>query len=101
MGVSRFRYILKPSIDQLEQQPCLLLTTKDMAQFLGVSPAKIQQFIYNDRIPLPVNLGIGKCPRWSKIELLEWIESGCPRRTDWIAARGQSGWYPFWRTQPW
>lgn len=94
------RHVLRPSVDYLQEQRNILLTTEQVAVFLGVERKVIQQLVYNDRIPLPVSLGLGKCHRWSGIELLEWVEAGCPRRTAWIAARGQSGWSPYWRTQP-
>jgi len=88
-------------VDRLRHKGKLLINNQDMAEFLGVERKTIQQLIYNDRIPLPVNLGLGECHRWSVIELLEWVEAGCPRRTQWIAARGQSGLYPSWRTRGW
>lgn len=93
--------ILNPSVKVLQQQGQLLIGSEQMSAFLGVERSKLQQLVYTDRIPLPVKLGLGKCHRWSVIELLEWVEAGCPRRTEWIAARGQSGWYPVWRTKPW
>lgn len=92
--------ILKPSVTYLRSQETLLLDIAQMTQFLGVRRTVVEQLVYNDRIPLPVKLGLGDCRRWSVIELLEWVEAGCPRRTAWIAARGQSGWYPYWRTRP-
>ena len=70
----------------------LLLDTKHTAAFLGVPTNKVYQLTYNDRIPLPVKLGLGRCPRWSVFELREWVEAGCPRRTAWIEKRGWSGW---------
>ena len=49
-----------------------------MAAFLGVPTSKVHQLSYNDRIPLPVKLGLGRCPRWSVFELLEWVQAGYP-----------------------
>ena len=46
---------------------------KYMSAFLGVPANKVHQLTYNDRIPLPVKLGLGRCSRWSVFELLEWV----------------------------
>lgn len=100
MGSRTYRHVLSPSVDCLREQGKLLIDTKGLAEFLGVERKIIQQLIYCDRIPLPVSLGLAEIHRWSVIELLEWVEAGCPRRTKWIEARGQSGWYPHWRTRP-
>jgi predicted DNA-binding transcriptional regulator AlpA len=99
MGSRNLSTILKPSVDCLRRQGKLLLDASEMGEFLGVEEKKVHQLTFNDRIPLPVSVGFGKCRRWSVIELLEWVEAGCPRRTEWIAARGQSGWFPYWRTR--
>src|SRR5262245_57074740 len=99
MRSTRYVHILKPSVEYLERQGRFLIDGEQMANFLGVESRALQQLVYTDRIPLPISLGLGKCLRWSVIELLEWIEAGCPRRRDWIAVRGQSGWYPLWRTK--
>lgn len=100
MGSRNIRLTLKPCVDHLRGHDNLLLDAKEVAAFLRVEPRKIHQLVSCDRIPLPVSLGLGTCRRRSLIELLEWVEAGCPRRTDWIASRGQSGWYPWWRTRP-
>jgi predicted DNA-binding transcriptional regulator AlpA len=100
MRPRKYLNILRPSVDYLRQVDKLLLEPREVGEFLGVDPKTIQQLVYSDRIPLPVSLGLGECHRWSVIELLEWVEAGCPRRTEWIATRGQSGWFPHWRTKP-
>lgn len=100
MRATRYVDTLKPSVDYLERQGRLLLDAQRMAEFLGLEQKTLQQLVYTDRIPLPVSLGLGRCLRWSAIELLEWVEAGCPGRGDWIAARGQNGWYPLWKTKP-
>jgi predicted DNA-binding transcriptional regulator AlpA len=92
-----YRNVLKPSVEYLEQCGSLMIDTRGMAEFLGVPAKVVAQLVYTDRIPLPCRLGIGKCYRWSILELLEWVEAGCPRRTQWIEMRGSSGWCPQWR----
>jgi predicted DNA-binding transcriptional regulator AlpA len=74
----------------LQRQGNLLFDTEQMAEFLGVRKKAVDQLVYMDRIPLPMKLGLRTCRRLSVIELLEWVEAGCPRRTAWIAARKQS-----------
>ena len=92
-----YKHVLRPSIAFLEQCGKLLLDTRDLAEFLQVPKRVVQQLVYSDRIPLPMKLGWGECPRWNVIELLDWVQAGCPRRTKWIEVRGSSGWYPLWR----
>ena len=74
-----------------------MLDGRGMAEFLGLSAKATGSLVYTDRIPLPCRLGLGQCYRWSVLELLEWVEAGCPRRTEWIKMRGSSGWSPPWR----
>jgi hypothetical protein len=65
--------------------------TRDMAQFLGVSIKVLQQVICSGRLPLRCRLSLGNCRRWSVLELLEWVEAGCPRVEKWMKMRGGSG----------
>jgi hypothetical protein len=91
--MTEYRHILKPSVDYLEGCGCLLLDTFGMAKFLGVPSKTVQQLVYTDRIPLPVKLGFGRTMRWNVIELVKWLQAGCPRRTEWIEMNGKSGGY--------
>jgi predicted DNA-binding transcriptional regulator AlpA len=94
MRAPKYRNVLRPSVEFLATNGKLMLDTKDMADFLGVPRRAFKFLVYTDRVPLPVRLGFGKCFRWSVLEVLEWVEAGCPRRRAWIAMRGRSGWYP-------
>lgn len=84
---------LRPSIEYLEQSGRLMLDSSEMAAFLGVSEKAMTQLASTDRVPGPCRLGLGTGLRWSVLELLEWIEAGCPRRDTWIKLRGRSGRY--------
>lgn len=86
--------VLRPSVDYLRNAGTLFLDSRQMAGFLGIPRSVLAQLVYTDRTPLPVNLGLGKCFRWSVLELAEWVEAGCPRRCKWIEMRGHSGWFP-------
>lgn len=88
-----YHVILRPSTVFLADCGKLMLDTSGMATFLGVPKVKVQQLIYTDRIPLPVRLGLGKTVRWNVLELLDWVQAGCPRRSKWIKLYGRSGWY--------
>lgn len=89
--------IIRPSVHSLEQCGSFMVDVRELAAFLGIPPKKMHQILYTDRIPLPCRIGLGKCSRWSVLELLEWVEAGCPRRTQLIEMRGSSGRYPGWR----
>jgi hypothetical protein len=97
MRAIKYRHILKPSVDYLANCGVYWLTTKNMADFLGVPLSRVQQLVYTDRIPLPMKFEFSGAVRWNIFELLDWVEAGCPRRTEWIEMRGSSGWYPLWR----
>lgn len=88
-----YRHVLKPSVEYLEQCGRLMLDSSEMAEFLGISQKVLTQLASTDRIPGPCRLGLGASLRWSVLELLEWVEAGCPRRNDWIKLRGRSGRY--------
>ncbi len=82
--------ILKPSVDYLAGCGRLLLDVKGMAVFLDMLVSKVHRLAWSDRLPAPIRLGFGHSPRWSVLELLEWVAGGCPRRVQWINQRGWS-----------
>ncbi|NLE57163.1 MAG: hypothetical protein GX616_02295 [Planctomycetes bacterium] len=86
-----YAFVLKPSVDYLAGCGCLLISPKGMAEFLGVPVSTVHPLASTDRIPVPLRLGFGHSPRWSVLELLEWVSAGCPRRGEWIKHRGWSG----------
>jgi hypothetical protein len=89
-----YKHVLKPSVEYLERCGSLMLDAAGMAEFLGVPARTLAQLVTTDRLPLRRRLGPGNCRRWSVLELLEWIEAGCPRRGKWLEMRGASGRYP-------
>lgn len=74
-----YKHIIKPSVEYLEHCGKLMLDAQDMDAFLGVP--SVQRVIYSGRIPSPVRLG--NIPRWTVMELLEWVEAECPKLTEW------------------
>lgn len=96
MRTIEYKHVLKPSIAYLQGCGTLLLDSAQMAEFLGVPQKVFIRLVYTDRVPLPVQLGLGKCFRWNVLELLDWIAADCPRRTKWIDIYGHSGWAHSW-----
>lgn len=63
------------------QQPLpVLLTKKDLAFQLRVSDNHIDALERTNRLPPSIKMGSGK--RWKSTEILDWIEAGCPRRSE-------------------
>jgi hypothetical protein len=83
--------IIKPSVDYLERCGTLLLDSHGMAAFLGMPVKKVAELRCSGRLPLPCRLG--KCLRWSVLELLRWIQDGCPRLDNWTTMRNSARWY--------
>jgi predicted DNA-binding transcriptional regulator AlpA len=93
MRIIEYRNILKPSVEFLERSGKLMLDSHQMAEFLGVPQRVMVRLASTNRVPGPCRLGLGMCFRWGVLELLEWVEAGCPRRERWIEMRGSSGRY--------
>jgi predicted DNA-binding transcriptional regulator AlpA len=91
-----YRNILKPSVEYLATCGTLLIRSDEMAQFLQIPQKAVVHLANTDRIPMPLRLGFGKHTHWSVLELLEWVEAGCPRRGPWLAMLRQRGWYRVW-----
>jgi predicted DNA-binding transcriptional regulator AlpA len=84
-----YQHILRPSVDYLEDCGYLLLDIEAMATFLQIPRSALQYLVHTERIPQPVQLGFGKSLRWSVLDLLDWVQAGCPRATAWIEMRGK------------
>lgn len=61
------------------------LPAVDAAKFLGVSLSHLYQLHRTGRLPIPVRLG--RAVRWSRQELIEWLNAGCPSRSRWLTLR--------------
>jgi hypothetical protein len=60
-----------------------------MAEFLGMPTKTMRQLAWGDRVPLPIPLG--GTMRWNVLELLLWVQAGCPCCTDWLRMLRKSG----------
>ena len=63
----------------------LLLTGNEAAALLGVSRSVFYRWDARGDVPSPVR--IGKLRRWSRLDLLRWVERRCPPRHLWEAER--------------
>ena len=64
-----------------------LLGPGQAGEYLGFSRTQFYNLDRLGHIPSPLYIGTAK--RWSKVELDNWIEAGCPHRLKWQALREQ------------
>lgn len=57
------------------------LRAREAAALLGISESFLFQLDKAGRIPAPVR--IGRCTRWRRAELLNWLAAGSPCRMKW------------------
>jgi excisionase family DNA binding protein len=61
----------------------LLMTADETAALLGVSRSVVYRWDARGDIPRPVR--IGRMKRWSRLDLIRWVERRCPPRHTWEA----------------
>lgn len=68
---------LPSSIDQTVKSGTLpeLLTIRELAKVLKLSPRSIWRLVKNQKLPVPVR--IGGSIRWRADEITRWINDGC------------------------
>lgn len=59
----------------------LLIDVKTMAKLLNVSAHMIYRLADRQAAPRPVRLG--SLVRWRLVEVIEWVDSGCPSKWQW------------------
>ena len=64
-----------------------LLTVKEVASRLKISPRQVWKLRAAGKIPGPVNLS--RSVRWLASDIDEWIRLGCISREEFEQARGQ------------
>lgn len=57
--------------------PPILLDVRAVAALLGVSTAHIRRLTDRGAMPRPVALG--RCRRWRRGDVVDWIATGCKR----------------------
>ena len=70
----------------LADDSALLLDAEDVGLLLGISRSMVLKLNASGQLPLPVRLG--RCARWRRRELTEWVDAGCPSRAQWQQTRG-------------
>lgn len=65
-----------------------LLTVKDVAKALRVSPRQVWKLSSSGRLPAPVRLS--RSVRWRSADIKRWVELGCPNREE-FEAKGRAG----------
>jgi predicted DNA-binding transcriptional regulator AlpA len=68
----------------------LLLTARQAAALIAVSPATWFRMAAAGRTPAPVRLSPG-CVRYSREILVEWIRQACPARKEFEARKAAQG----------
>ena len=56
----------------------VLLTVRDVAAALKVSPRQVWKLSSSGRLPTPVRLS--RSVRWRANDIARWVELGCPAR---------------------
>lgn len=71
--------------DRRADDSAILLRLREVAKRLGISLAHAARLNASGRLPQAVRLG--RCVRWSVIDLDAWVAAGAPSRDRWNALR--------------
>lgn len=63
------------------------LNAEDAATLIGVSRSKFLELDTQGLVPGRVEIGDGRCPRWLRTELSNWLAAGAPCRRTWNEMR--------------
>lgn len=66
-------------LERPSDEAVLLYSARQLAVALGVSLRTVWRLAASGRLPRPIRIGSGK--RWRREEIVTWIASGCPVRT--------------------
>lgn len=66
-----------PTVAPQSESAAALLDVRRVAALLGCSPRTCYRFADGGLMPRPRKLGA--LVRWSKVEIENWIDAGCPR----------------------
>lgn len=80
--------LLKRIADAVEAPPAEALDAKAAATLCGVSRSKWHSM--NSSGQCPRSIDVAGCPRWSRTELISWLQSGAPSRSTWIQIRASA-----------
>lgn len=63
----------------------LMMDVQEVAKELQVSPRHVWALCSSARLPEPVR--VGRCVRWPRETIEEWIRAGCPDLESWRAMK--------------
>lgn len=59
----------------------IAISARELAELLGVSLRQVWRL--NATAKLPRNMQLGGSRKWSRTEIMNWFEAGCPDRQTW------------------
>jgi predicted DNA-binding transcriptional regulator AlpA len=72
--------------NQVSSNPeSIAISAKQLSQLLDVSLRQVWRL--NATAKLPKNIRLGGLRKWSRIEIMQWFEAGCPDRATWEAMK--------------
>ena len=63
----------------------IAISAKQLSRLLGVSLRQVWRL--NATAKLPKNIQLGGSRKWSRAEIMQWFEAGCPDRQTWEARK--------------
>lgn len=63
----------------------LMIDARQIGALLSVCLRTVRIWDSTGKLPQPVR--IGKCVRWRRSEINDWIAAGCPPRAEWSVRR--------------
>ena len=78
---------LKAIRTAIEAGPAEGLDAAAAAALVGISRSKWHDLDARGLCPAAVQIGVGRCPRWLRSELIGWLRAGAPARSRWLVIR--------------
>jgi predicted DNA-binding transcriptional regulator AlpA len=66
---------------QMPEPVPLLIGREELLSLLGISRAHLSRLLRRGAVPLPIRLG--RSCRWSRADILAWVQAKCPPREKW------------------
>lgn len=68
------------------KESALLVTAKELAEMLSVSPRHIWRMKASEKLPRVIE--IGNCVRWKLVDISDWLAMGCPETREFENRKG-------------
>lgn len=69
-------------LGKIPEDSGILIDSKTTAKLLNISHRTLYRLLSEGAMPEPVKVG-GNMKRWRVAEILEWVDSDCPRKKHW------------------